>query len=83
MPMVDDEPILWDLIPDRLKPNVEAAAIAMCQHRDPDDRADICNCHPERGGECLAFGLYGDLAFAAAKAIDDLQMARLRQGLFG
>lgn len=79
--MVDDEPALWASIPDRIKPNVDVAAKAMCQHRDPDDLSDICNCHPSRGGQCLAFGLYGDLAFVAAKAIDDFQIDRLIKGL--
>lgn len=86
MPLVKDEPALWASIPDRLKPNVDAAAKAMCRLRDEGDeheRGTPCNCDPSRGGDCLAFGLWGHQAIAAVTAIDDLQMMRLHSGLFG
>lgn len=80
--MVDDEPALWATIPDRLKPNVEVAAEAMCRHRsEGDEFEDDCTCHLKGGGSCIAFGLYGDLALDAVKAIDELQLRRIASGL--
>lgn len=80
--MVNDEPALWASIPDRLKPNVEAAAKAICRMATNEYSHAMC-CIDANDGTCVAFGLYGNEAFAAAKAIDDLQMERLHAGIFG
>lgn len=77
--MVADEPALWATVPDRLKPNVEAAAKAICRSAAGYDN-DTCGCDDTT---CIAFGLYGTEAIAAAMAIDNLQMERLHAGLFG
>ncbi len=78
--MVVDEPAMWNLIPERLKPRVEAAAKAMCRSRDTDDDdwhdgegRDHCGaCDTPAGGSCVAFGLYGQMAIDVVEALDKL-----------
>ena len=66
--MVDDEPALWASIPLAQRNRVLIAAKAMCNHPDSADD-EPCTCDTD-GGSCIAFGLYGGMAFAAVKALD-------------
>ncbi len=78
--MVVDEPAMWSLIPDRLKPRVDAAAKALCRSRDTDDddwhegegRDDCRGCDTPEGGSCVAFGLWGQMAIDVVEALDKL-----------
>lgn len=65
---------------DRLKHKVECAAKALCQSRDVDDDnwhdgegLDGCGgCDTPAGGSCVAFGLYGQMAFDVVVALERL-----------
>lgn len=74
--MIRDEPAFYAKIPPRLREQVVIAARAMCRHRDEDADHEACRCDVD-GGTCVAFGLYGDHAFAVVDALDRLFLERI------
>lgn len=67
--MVKDEPALWQSIPEDRRHGVLRAAKAMCNQSGIDESDGPCTCDTD-GGSCVAFGLYGSLAWAAMQSGD-------------
>lgn len=65
--MVKDEPKFWRSIPADRRDGVLRAAKAMCNQAGVDESDEPCTCDTD-GGSCVAFGLYGSLAWAAIRA---------------
>lgn len=66
--MIKDEPGFWQSIPEDRREGVQLAAKAMCNQSGIDEGNDPCTCDTD-GGSCVAFGLYGSLAWAAIQTI--------------
>ena len=77
--MVDDEPTLWNSIPEDKRLRVMTACKAMCSSvKDftTYEEMDYCTGCSENdrshGGSCCAFGLYGHMGIAVIKALEKL-----------
>lgn len=71
--MVKDEPALWQSLPENQRDGVLRMAKAMCNQSGRDEGDGLCTCETD-GGSCVAFGLYGSLAWAAMQSILELRV---------
>lgn len=82
--MVDDEPTFWKSIPKHRRNRVMLAAKTMCKTMcqtfgaKDDDELDCCaDCDTPKGGSCVAFGLFGDMAAAVVAALETEAINRI------
>lgn len=71
--MVRDEPSLWKSIPEDRREDVARMARAMCKQACVEDGEEPCGCTKDGatdGGSCVAFGLYGGMAWAAMQTTE-------------
>jgi hypothetical protein len=68
--MIDNEPTFYNAIPPENRDEAVAISKDICQHTssecsDPGMAVGYCEeCDTPKGGDCIAFGLYGDIALA-------------------
>ncbi len=68
--MVIDEPTLWASIPEDRREAVERMAKAMCRQSSKEDGEEHGPCGTPESGSCVAFGLYGGMAWAAMQTTE-------------
>jgi hypothetical protein len=78
--MIDDEPAFAAKLSPHKLHRVTIAAKGICQSRlgDDDELYSCEECDTVKGGSCVAFGIWGDIALAAVEALDADTLASIQ-----